>query len=292
MGALNGREIALTTVVPFGDPSTLRLLSKSDWQGTGLAFLIPLPAEVRKSRAELSKAGIYICGGVAADNSPQIYVGQGILDRRIADHLRKDKWEWWTHMVAFIDGAGRLDAAHWLYIEDRLIARAKSASRYVCHNRQGGDADKPKVLSEAKRIEANHFLEQVLFCLPLLGVEWLSGEVEKSPSGDGLVLKAKGLTARGTRLPDGSFVVFQGSMADGEVQPTCPPYVKKLRSELVKRGVLKPENSGFRFSSDYTFSSPSQAACVVLGGSANGLAYWKDSDGRTLGDILAGTGKF
>jgi hypothetical protein len=37
-----------------------------------------------------------------------------------------------------------------------------------------------------------------------------------------------------------------------------------------------------RFSQDYVFSSPSTAAAVVLGRSANGRVEWKDSQGRML----------
>jgi len=38
----------------------------------------------------------------------------------------------------------------------------------------------------------------------------------------------------------------------------------------------------YQFSQDYVFSSPSLAAAVVLGRSANGRVEWKDSSGRTL----------
>jgi hypothetical protein len=38
----------------------------------------------------------------------------------------------------------------------------------------------------------------------------------------------------------------------------------------------------YRFTQDYSFSSPSTAAAVVLGRSANGRIEWKDAQGRTL----------
>jgi Domain of unknown function (DUF4357) len=46
--------------------------------------------------------------------------------------------------------------------------------------------------------------------------------------------------------------------------------------------LLKPRND---FSQDYSFSSPSTAAAVVLGRSANGRVEWKAADGRTLKEI-------
>jgi len=38
-------------------------------------------------------------------------------------------------------------------------------------------------------------------------------------------------------------------------------------------------------SQDYVFTSPSTAAAVVLGRSANGRIEWKDARGRTLKEL-------
>jgi hypothetical protein len=47
-------------------------------------------------------------------------------------------------------------------------------------------------------------------------------------------------------------------------------------------GVLVAEGDRLRFASDYLFSSPSSAAAVLLGRSANGRIEWKDENGKTL----------
>lgn len=41
----------------------------------------------------------------------------------------------------------------------------------------------------------------------------------------------------------------------------------------------------YQFTQDYSFSSPSTAAAVVLGRSANGRIEWKAADGRTLKEL-------
>ena len=41
----------------------------------------------------------------------------------------------------------------------------------------------------------------------------------------------------------------------------------------------------YRLTQDYTFNSPSTAAGVLLGRTANGRIEWKDSKGRTLKEI-------
>ncbi|GAB3471129.1 DUF4357 domain-containing protein [Polaromonas eurypsychrophila] len=63
------------------------------------------------------------------------------------------------------------------------------------------------------------------------------------------------------------------------------------RQELIANGVLVPESgnagSPYRLTQDYVFSSPSTAAAVLLGRSANGGIEWKDSIGRTLKELQA-----
>ncbi len=45
------------------------------------------------------------------------------------------------------------------------------------------------------------------------------------------------------------------------------------------------EKEHLRFTRDAEFSSPSAAAAVVHGGSANGLLAWKGKDGKTLKEL-------
>ena len=58
-----------------------------------------------------------------------------------------------------------------------------------------------------------------------------------------------------------------------------------VRQNLITSGVMQPQDDHYVFTQDYSFSSPSTAAAVVLGRSANGRVEWKDSSGRTLKSI-------
>ncbi len=57
------------------------------------------------------------------------------------------------------------------------------------------------------------------------------------------------------------------------------------RQELISNGVLAMQGGLYQFTQDYSFSSPSTAAAVVLGRSANGRVEWKATDGRTLKEL-------
>ena len=71
----------------------------------------------------------------------------------------------------------------------------------------------------------------------------------------------------------------------GEAAPTCPASVEKLRQNLLSQGVFVDAKDRYRVIQDYTFSSPSLAAAVLLARSANGRIEWKDDSGRTLKEL-------
>ena len=62
------------------------------------------------------------------------------------------------------------------------------------------------------------------------------------------------------------------------------------RQELIDLGVLAQQGSDYTFTQEFTFISPSTAACVVLGSSANGRLEWKDAQGRALKVLQGGGG--
>ena len=73
-------------------------------------------------------------------------------------------------------------------------------------------------------------------------------------------------------------------MAQSEA-PSCHAYIRELRAALLKNGVLKPTGENYVFTQDYTFNSPSTAAGVVQGRSANGRVDWRTEDGATLKEV-------
>ena len=54
------------------------------------------------------------------------------------------------------------------------------------------------------------------------------------------------------------------------------------REQLLKDGVLVHAEGHLVFTKNHEFSSPSAAAAVVHGGTANGRTAWKDVSGKTL----------
>jgi len=101
-----------------------------------------------------------------------------------------------------------------------------------------------------------------------------------------LFCRMKGAEARGHRTPDG-FVVLQDSTAVLQERQSAKkwPHAVALRNKLIADGTLVQKDDFYRFTRDVEFSSPSAAASVIEGGSANRLMEWRTKDGQFLKEL-------
>ena len=77
-------------------------------------------------------------------------------------------------------------------------------------------------------------------------------------------------------------VVLQGAFAVADEVESTPDSTGRLRAKLAQEGALVLHESRYRFERDVLFATPSSAASVVLGRSANGRVELIDEAGRTL----------
>jgi hypothetical protein len=277
---------SLRIFVADGDPDGLRIVDKTNWIGKALVFPRALLPQV-KVRPELAQTGVYLLLGPRPDGEgDMLYVGEGdpIRPRLESHYAQKD---FWTRAIGFTTTtAGQLNKAHVQFLESRLIALARAAKRMPLDN-----ANQPAQpsLSEADRADMEVFLGHMLGMLPVLGVHAFE-QAPKAPAakaGPVLTCKGKGVLATGYEASQG-FVVRAGSQAVADTVPSMAQHVRgmyDLRQELIGNGVLALQDGLYQFTQDYAFSSPSTAAAVVLGRSANGRIEWKDATGRTLKEL-------
>lgn len=280
--------------VADGDPDGLRLVERSNWIGKAVIFPRTLLPKI-KQRDEFSQTGVYLLLGPRPDGEGEmLYVGEGDPVRpRLENHFSQK--DFWTKAVFFVAGSGQLNKAHVQFLESQLIQRAKAAKKLPLDN---GNTPAEPTLSEADKADMQVFLDNMLGMLPVLGIyafEVASSRSSNIPTPQ-LSCSGKGVIAQGYESTQG-FVVRAGSHAVISSVPSMQEHVKgmyDLREDLIKNGVLANKGQCYEFSQDYTFSSPSTAAAVILGRSANGRIEWKDKAGRTLKDLqesLSETGK-
>jgi len=270
--------------LPHGDPKRLRIAEVSNW--TGKALAAPrTELDDLLHRDELTRSGVYfLVGNDPIDGNPLAYIGEAEAIRdRLKQHRSK---EFWVSVVVFCSKDENLTKAHVRYIEARLIEDAKETGRYKLENAQASSSKLP----ESDKEDMEVFLERIRQVLPVLGSDILT-PIKGSPQPQSdvklLYCKMKGAEAIGRRTETG-FVVLKDSSAvlqERDSAETKSKYVVDLRKRLVENATLVEKNGYHIFVRDVEFSSPSQAASVIHGGSANGLTAWKDQQGRTLKEI-------
>ena len=208
------------------------------------------------------------------DGLLRIYVGEGdpVADRLISHYKLKD---FWSAAVFFIDNGqdDRLNKAHVQYLEATLVGRAREAKRCVLEN---SNVPQRPSLSEMDIADMEVFLEQMLLICGVLGISVFQKPLGVDPTTRIFYTNGKDLPASGYEVNDG-FVVQAESQSPKDPAPSTPESVLKLRQTLLSQGVLVEDNGRYRLAQDYTFSSPSLAASVLLGRSANGRDEWKDA---------------
>ncbi|MDN5781045.1 MAG: GIY-YIG nuclease family protein [Luteimonas sp.] len=266
--------------LPHGDPKRLRTGEISNWSGKAVAGP-RTELEQILARDETSSAGVYILSGTDPfTGNPAVYIGEAETIRdRLKQHLSKD---FWSQLVFFTSKDENLTKAHVRFLESRLIVLAKEARRFDLTNSQASNSKLP----ESDVADMEIFLERIEQLLPALGVDVLVPVTSRAAGASEtqlLYCEISGLKATARLTPNG-IVVLSGSQAAATLRPSAAdyPWIVKSREQLLKDGVLTHHDNALVFQQDHEFSSPSAAATIVHGGTANGRTAWKDGAGKTL----------
>jgi hypothetical protein len=266
--------------LPHGDPKRLRTGEISNWSGKAVAGPRTELDQLLK-REEATNVGVYLLTGIdPLSGGAAVYIGEAeSIQSRLKQHIEKD---FWNHAVYFTSKDENLTKSHIRYLEGRLIELAKLAGRASLTNSQATTSKLP----ESDRADMEIFLKKIEQLLPALGVEVLvpvAAPPESKEEARLLFCEISGIKATGHLTPNGIVVLAQ-SQAVLALRPSAKdyPWVVNARDQLAKDGVLLPANGHLVFSKNHEFSSPSAAAAVIHGGTANGRTAWKDASGTTL----------
>lgn len=270
--------------LPHGDARRLRVGEVSNW--TGKALAAPrTELDDLLAREETESSGVYFLLGVNADSgAPLAYIGEAeVIRDRLKQHKAKD---FWNSVVIFVSKDENLTKAHIRYLENRLLHEAKTVGRYTLENT---NTSNPK-LPESDREDMEVYLSRIRQVLPVLGSDLLApiaGASKPAAQQPNLLCKIKNALASGRRTEAG-FVVFAKSTAVLAVRPSAEsqyPNTIALRQRLIQDQTLVEHDGVYEFTKDVEFTSPSAAAAVIHGGSANGLTAWKDKHGKSLKEL-------
>ena len=265
-----------------GDPSGRLTCELSNW--TGLAYRIPR-TEVKKcgDRPNLNSTGVYMLFGRNDDDKEAVYIGEAEeVYTRLQSHLREK--DFWNEVIVFISKDENLNKAHIKYIENKLYEKAKAANRYDVLN---GNIPPMPSISEADRAEMDEFISNLEMLVNMLGHKLFVEIKDTSETNDDEILYIKGArdaNAKGFQTQEG-FVVLQGSRIASSVVNSYSERLEAKRNDLIRTQKVLIQNGEFVVMEDLLFSSPSLAADIVMGKSANGLTEWKNKYGTILKDL-------
>ncbi|MDF3077594.1 MAG: methionine sulfoxide reductase [Sphingobacteriaceae bacterium] len=264
-----------------GDPNGRMSCELSNW--TGKAYKIPrVKIKDCVDRFDINNTGLYLLLGKNDEGQDLVYIGEAeaILKRLNQHLLQKD---FWNEAIVFISKDENLNKAHVKYLENRLYEIARSTSRY---NLANNVIPTQSSISESDRAEMEEFIENIKLLVNTLGHKVFE---EKRDLKSSLkkkqevfhITSSRGTKAQGIPTSEG-FVVFKASKIAPVTTASFPLPMQRLRQKLIDENIAILVDEKLELTEDYIFTSPSAAASIVLGRSANGLTEWTLSDGRSL----------
>lgn len=282
--AIAGRSLELYFI--DGRPDGMLTAEVFNW--TGHVLVTPRTRlKEALARPEAKYTGVYILIG-ERDGKPLAYIGEGEdLGARIKSH--ETGKDWWTLAAFVTSAANNLHKAHAKYLESRLVEEARAVGTMPLDN--GNTPPRPG-LSESAQANMEAFLDYLFMVLPAVRIDMfvqkvrsaqeVSSTLHEAPVPRFYLQNAKHSLRAEAILEEGEFVVLAGSSCrDRKEEPDGPSSYSRLFAELNQAGVIRQSADGYVFVENYAFRSPSAAATVVLGFSANGTISWKTATGKT-----------
>jgi len=293
-----GRQIKV--YLDDGSVTGIRHAEIVNWTGQALA----VPRNKVKSLPdwqESTKPGVYFLMGIdEASGDSAVYIGEAEnVCKRIQQHLANTNKDFWSEVVIFTSKDENLTKSHVKYLESRLIQISKIANRYVLLN--GNEPQVPS-LPRGDRDAMEEFIHNLKVLLGVIGHKALEPLVDKfetclpkeladtqptTTHDNEFFLNVKGLNAK-SLITDEGIVVLAGSDVSTILKDSLSTGYKKLREQLIATRTITDVNGKFQFSKNHLFTSPSQAAAIIVGYAINGRNAWQNSDGKTIKEIENG----
>ena len=292
-----------------GDPSGLRVAQISLSTIQAIAFRRNQLRHVREKFPEIERPGVYIL--IGADENQQdrqlAYIGESeCVGARLSFHnsndAGRDAKSFWTDTVVVISKDENLTKSHARYVESSLIRNIGNSIRWSIPNSKRPSEDAGK-LPLQDRVDMDEFVDQTKTLVGALGWDLfreMNGRAHETLNPGTNVFQSvndepavfsfigEGYAAKMVVGLSGELIVTEGSKARVRTTPTAPKATLAFRETLLEKGILRRDGDFLVFTSNCSFSSPSAAASVVIGASANGRILWKLPDARTYAEWEAG----
>lgn len=258
-----------------GEPDGIRTYMRH--LSTIKTYVVPRQylAEAKKITG-IEHPGVYFLVNDETGSLAKIYIGQtrnGIA--RLDDHNAKK--DFWNKAILFLADSEHFTLNILSGLEKYAIEKAIDAKRYSVDNKA---VPKYKI-SEYDLPIIEEIYEEIEFIMATLG--YRMNESVASPQNI-FTTSRRGIVAYGTYSGE-SFDILPDSEIDFSKEVHIASYNEKRQTFLQDGTIAKRQDGRYVLTKVISFKSPSGASDFILGGSTNGWAEWKNSDGKTLNDI-------
>lgn len=265
--------------LPDGNPKSVKIAEITS--RTVMALLIPRSKlDYALTREELSNVGVYfLIGGKEEGIKQPLYIGEAEeVSKRLKQHNKQK--EFWNAALVIISKTQYFTKTHIKYLEYFCHSEAVNADRFKIENLN--IPQKPHIPEPVESDLLDNF-DTIRILVSTLGYP-IFDEIKRPENDEILTCKGKDAFAEGMFNEDG-FVIFKGSKCNIKEVKSYHNYLTKIRKTLLDEGVLVEKEKVLEFTSEYVASSPSTAAALILGRTANGWKEWKYSHGKTLDEV-------
>lgn len=264
-----------------GNPNGRIMCELSNWNGR--VYKISRNELLKFSQREDSQnTGVYFLFGKDDENNDTVYIGEAEkMIVRLKQHLKDS--EYWNDCIAVISKDNLLNKAHVKYLENAFYMLAQKSGRYNILN---STVPTCSSVSEYDEAMLQEFISNAKLLVNTLGYKAFDtiddSNVNQRDEAEYFYIKAaRGANAKGLIVSDG-FAVMKGSIIASSTVLSMSESLKNRRNSLIKKGII---NENFEFTKDYIFTSPSLAASIVMGRSANGLTEWKNDKNKSIKNL-------
>jgi predicted GIY-YIG superfamily endonuclease len=278
---MTARAKTMQIFLPAGDPRGIRIAEIT----TRIVQVIEVPRSLLAdflAMPESTPVALYFLVGETEDGSEDtVYVGQtGDLRARLTAH-NKEK-DFWERALVLISRTNSLTQTHALFLEWYCIQAIRAAKRFRDENATSGSRPFTPAPLEADCLEIYETGQALVSTLGFPMFDAVAGAVSGPAREEVFYCKRRGADGLGLFTPEG-FVVLAGSRGPREITPSMANTSDgRMRDPLFESGVLKVDGDEVVFTRDHLFKTPSGAAYVLIGASANGWIEWKSKNGQTL----------
>lgn len=271
---------SINIFLPTGSSEGPIELEMLNWNG--MVIKVPRKEVISYSDVELDKPGIYFLFCKTDEDKEAVYVGEAEnLLKRLKQHIadfnaEKEKYYW---QVAVCVKGSDLNKALIRYLEDFYCRKIRQSSKYELLTKK---TSSQIALKRAEQAAMEEFIDNINMLMGTIGYKAYEDSAGHVSDRVYFYCKSKAGTDAKAYYSEAGFVVCAGSRvaANCTSKTFIESIYKEIFDELVTSGVIV---DGI-FAKEFTFTSPSAAADVVLQSYVSGNEYWNDASGKKLKD--------